>query len=200
LSIISFPTSKNYNYKHIWHGLLCRDTNGMRLLIGENEKSIARTYTKILKKRNHKVRIADNGEDCLKVYRRSQKLTLTTGPSMRDKPFDAVILNYKMAKMNGIQVAKEILAINPNQRIILTSCNVEYTSKDSAQLKQFIELLQKPFTKQALIETIEKHKAIYDELHKLNVNVNDIRAANFRYDQLREILQILKDYRKGHCY
>jgi two-component system cell cycle response regulator CpdR len=169
----------------------------MRFLIGENEKSIARTYTKILKKRNHKVRIADNGEDCLKLYR-SQKLT--SGPSMYDKPFDAVILNYKMAKMNGIQVAKEILAINPNQRIILASCNVEYTSKDSAQLKQFIELLQKPFTKQALIETIEKHKAIYDELHKLNVNVNDIRAANFRYDQLREILQTLKDYRKGHCY
>ena len=171
----------------------------MKILIGENEKSIARTYTKILKKRNHKVRIADNGEDCLKVYRRSQKLT-STGPSMHDKPFDAVILNYKMAKMNGIQIAKEILAINPNQRIILASCNVEYTSKYSAQLKQFIELLQKPFTKQALIETIEKHKAIYDELHKLNVNVNDIRAANFRYDQLREILQLLKEYRNGRCY
>ena len=171
----------------------------MRFLIGENDKAIALTYRMILKKRNHKVRIADNGEDCLKVYRRSQKLTLT-GPSMHAKPFDAVILDYNMSKMNGIQVAKEILTINPNQRIILASCYVEYTLKDSAQLKQFIELLQKPFTKHALIETIEKHKAIYDELQKLNVNVNDIKAANFRYDQLREILQILKDYRKGLSY
>jgi CheY-like chemotaxis protein len=194
------PCSKIFDYKHIWHGLLLGDTNGMRFLIGENDKSIALTYRMILKKRNHRVRIVDNGEDCLKVYRRSQKLTLTTAPSMHAKPFDAVILDYNMPKMNGIQVAKEILAINPNQRIILASCYVEYTSKDSVQLKQFIELLQKPFTKQALIETIEKHKAIYDELQKLNVNVNDIKAANFRYDQLREILQILKDYRMGLCY
>jgi len=192
--------SRIFDYKRIWHGLLLGDTNGMRFLIGENDKTIALTYRTILKKRNHKVTIADNGEDCLKVYRRSQKLTLTTGPSMHPKPFDVVILDYKMPKMNGIQVAKEILAINPNQRIILASCYVEYTSKDSAQLKQFIELLQKPFTKQVLIETIEKHKAIYDELQKLNVNVNDIKAANFRYDQLREILQILKDYRNGLCY
>ena len=87
-----------FNYKHIWHGLPLGDTNGMRFLIGENNKSIALTYRMILKKRNHKVRIVDNSEDCLKVYRRSQKLTLTTGPSMHPKPFDVVILDYNVSR------------------------------------------------------------------------------------------------------
>jgi DNA-binding NarL/FixJ family response regulator len=32
-----------------------------------------------------------------------------------------VILDYKMPKINGMEVAKEILAINPHQRIIFSS-------------------------------------------------------------------------------
>jgi hypothetical protein len=50
------------------------------------------------------------------------------------------------------------------------------------QLKQIVELLQKPFGGQALIDTIED-KEIYSELKKLNLNVDELKSANFRHEQ-----------------
>ena len=37
--------------------------------------------------------------------------------------FDAVILDHKMPRLNGIEVAKEIIKINPRQRIIISSAH-----------------------------------------------------------------------------
>ncbi|HJT47028.1 MAG TPA: response regulator, partial [Nitrososphaeraceae archaeon] len=96
----------------------------------------------------------------------------------------------------GMQVAKEILAINPHQRIIFASAYVKETLIDSIQqLNQVVELLQKPFGQDVLIDTIEDKK-IYLELQKLNVNVEDIKRAALRHEQLAKILDILTKLRK----
>jgi hypothetical protein len=34
-------------------------------------------------------------------------------------PYDSVVLDYKIPRINAIEVGKEILAVNPRQRIIL---------------------------------------------------------------------------------
>ena len=53
-----------------------------------------------------------------------------------------------MPKINGMEVAKEILAVNPHQRIIFASAYVKETLVDSIQqLNQIVELLQKPLDK-----------------------------------------------------
>jgi hypothetical protein len=47
-----------------------------------------------------------------------------------------------------------------------------------------------------LIDAIED-KEIYSELQKPNVNIDDIKAAGLRHEQLREILDIIKNsYKK----
>jgi CheY-like chemotaxis protein len=98
-----------------------------------------------------------------------------------------------MPKIDGMQVAKEILAVNSHQRIIIfASAYVKETLVDSIQqLNQIVELLQKPFGENELIDTIED-KEIYSELQKLNVKIEDIKVANFRHEQLRELLEILR--------
>ena len=63
------------------------------------------------------------------------------------------------------------------------------------QLNQPVELLQKPFGQDELLDTIED-KEIYSELQKLNVNVDDIKVANLRHEQLRGVLEVLRNTRQ----
>ena len=155
----------------------------MKILLAEDDRDIAILYKTILEDKGHQVTVTNNGEDCLKVYHKElQNISLNTDPSMHVQPFDAVVLDYKMPKINGMEVAKEMLAVSPHQRIIFASAYV----KDI-----LVELLQKPFREDVLIDAIED-KQIYSELQKLNVNIDDIKAANLRHEQLRGILEVLK--------
>ena len=99
----------------------------MKILLAEDDKDTA-TLQRALEARSHQVTITNNGEDCLEVYHKElQNITLNTNPSMHVQPFDAVVLDYKMPKINGMEVAKEILAVNPHQRIIFASAYVKET-------------------------------------------------------------------------
>ena len=161
----------------------------MKVLLAEDDKDTATLYNMSLEGRGHQVTIANNGQDCLEVYHKElQNISLNTDPSKHVQPFDAVILDYKMPKINGMEVAKEILAVNSHQRIIFASAYVKETLIDSIQqLNQIVELLQKPFSRDMLIDTIED-KEIYSQLQKFNVKIDDVKAANLRHEQLREIL------------
>jgi CheY-like chemotaxis protein len=178
-----------------------RQTSVMKILIAEDDKDTALLFKMALEKRGHRVITAQNGEDCLKIYQEElQNIRLKTDLSERVQPFDAVILDYKMPKINGMEVAKEILAVNPHQRIVFASAYVKETLVDSIkELNQVVELMQKPFGESALIDTIED-KGIYSELQKLNVNVSDIKAANLRHEQIRELLDILRNIQKGRTF
>ena len=54
---------------------------------------------------------------------------LNSSPSLLPPPFDAVILDYRMPRKDGLEVAKEILELNPRQRIIFASAYVKKLSK-----------------------------------------------------------------------
>jgi CheY-like chemotaxis protein len=170
----------------------------VNILIAEDDRDTAVLFKMALEKRKHHVVTANNGEDCLKIYQEQlQNIRLKTDLAQHIQPFDAVVLDYKMPKINGMGVAKEILAVNPHQMIIFASAYVKETLIDSiTQLNQVVELMQKPFGEDALIDTVED-KGIYSELRKLKVNVHDIKAANLLHEQIRGIIEILRDLQKG---
>ena len=128
-----------------------------RILIAEDDKDISQIYTMALKDIGYKVKLVDNGEDCAKVYLDNfQELRLLKSKEIavdnyKNQPFEVVILDYKMPKRDGLQVAKEVLAVNPHQRIIFASAYTTETLMDSVkELRQVVELLQKPFSMQYL--------------------------------------------------
>ena len=98
----------------------------MSILIAEDDYDTATSYKRELEQRNHQLVITDNGEDCLKVYpEQLHDISLkTNGSNLFPQPFDAVVLDYNMPRINRMKVAKEILAINPYQRIIFASAYV----------------------------------------------------------------------------
>ena len=170
----------------------------MKILLAEDDNDTATLYKRALEERGHQVIITNNGKGCLDVYHKElQDITLNTDPSKHIQPFDAVILDYKMPKINGMQVAKEILTVNSHQRIVFASAYVKETLIYSIQqLNHIVELLQKPFGENELIDTIED-KEIYSEFQKLDLKIEEIKAANFRHEQLRELLETLKKLEKN---
>jgi CheY-like chemotaxis protein len=165
----------------------------MKILLAEDHEDTAMVHKAALGDKGHVVVHTTNGEDCLKVYHNEfQIATVHSDARERIQPFDAVILDNNMPRMNGLEVAKEILAVNPHQRIIFASAYLQDMLLESVrQLNQIVEILNKPFSEQELIDTVEDN-SIYSELKELNVNIDDLKNANFRHEQLRDTLDILK--------
>jgi CheY-like chemotaxis protein len=175
-------------------------TKTSRILIAEDHIDTALTYKLALEDVGYDVKTVDNGEDCAKAYvEEFQKLRFAKGKDPKhisntyaNQPFDAVILDYKMPQMNGMEVAKEILAINPHQRIIFVSAYIRETLVNSVkELKQVVEMLQKPFSLSLLLDTIADKK-IYKELKDYNLDTKSLKNAELSHEQLMEVLNILK--------
>jgi DNA-binding NtrC family response regulator len=165
----------------------------MKILIADDEPDLLSQYRTILEDKGHEVVTTLDGESCVLEY--SKKLSQDYS-----NPFDAVILDYSMPKLNGLQTAKEILGLHPTQRIIFASAYVQETLVDSIKnLKQIVELLQKPFSLQALVDTIED-KNIYEELAKLNVNVQNLMDLNPTHAQIRDYLEALRKIQKAKTF
>jgi CheY-like chemotaxis protein len=204
------------------------DRHSMQVLIAEDDLDIATLYKKALEKRKHDVVITSNGEECLKKYldtlhhmtfgvslptlsmprmratRMDPALSSTGSTRFRSlnksAPYDVVILDYSMPSINGMEVAKEILAINSHQRVIFASAYVKETLEHSIkQLKQVVELIQKPFELSKLVDTIED-KEVYEDLRTLNIDVDLVKAANPTHEQIIDLLERLKRIQKHRTF
>jgi CheY-like chemotaxis protein len=151
----------------------------------------------------HSSRRTNNGNVSSDDHVPSSSSLLLTSSSSPSSPFDAVVLDYRMPKKDGLEVAKEILALNPSQRIIFASAYVKETLRESVkELRQVVELMQKPFLPEALVDVVEDTEA-YPELKKLFVNVSKMSEIDFENptpDQIRDIFEGLKKIQKGRTF
>ena len=174
----------------------------MKILIAEDEADLLSQYKEILEHNDHEVITTSDGEECLLSYRKAYEKWFKekNDDSAPDTPFDVLILDYQMPKKNGLDVAKEIISIVPNQRIIFASAFVENTLQESIKtLKKIVELMQKPFALQALVDSIED-KEIYHELEKLNVDITNLKELEPTHAQVRDYLDALKKIQKGRTF
>jgi response regulator RpfG family c-di-GMP phosphodiesterase len=169
------------------------------LALYENENEVL-GYKRGLESRNHDIIVAKTAEACLKLYQTElQKIFFKTDPVVHIQPFDVVILDCDSCGACGIEVAKEILALNPRQRIILIVTTEVYESiaKSLEGVESSLEILRKPVANKRIIDIIEL-KEVYLELQKMHLDTNTIRRAKFRYEQLISILKILRNPEEAH--
>jgi CheY-like chemotaxis protein len=165
----------------------------VKILIAEDEPDILAQYKIALEKRKHQLVTTANGEECVKAYMAELRRS-------KGAPFDVAVLDYRMPKMDGMEVAKQILAAYPSQRIIFASAYVKETLVDSVkELKQVVELLQKPFKLDTLADIIED-KEIFEQLEKLNVKVKEIKDLNPTHEQVRDLLDGLRKLHKRKAF
>jgi CheY-like chemotaxis protein len=174
----------------------------MRVLIAEDEPDTAMQYQIALEEKNHDVIVTENGEECLKVYYEEMKRKTSGNHDGGDRlsPFDVVVLDYRMPRINGMEVAKEILTVNPKQRIIFASAYVKETLANSVrELRHVVELMQKPFELDSLVDTIEDRE-IQEEMEELNEYLQELKEFNLTQEQIADLLESLRKIQKGRTF
>lgn len=165
----------------------------MKILVAEDEPNIAKVYKISFEERGHEVIVTHNGVECLEEY--SRCLEDAGGPGT--VPFDVVLLDYRMPKKDGMEVAREILALVPKQRVIFVSAYVLETLQDAVKrLNKVVEMMQKPFEIDDLVSLVED-TSIWDGLEQLNVNIGEVRKMNATHEQLLGLYEGLKKIQKG---
>ena len=167
----------------------------MRILLAEDELYSLDMCATALEAKGHKVTGTTNGEDCLKVYTNAIKEAGSAKEELSfHYPFDAVILDYKMPGKDGKEVAKEIIKLNPQQRIIFASAYVKETLMDSVrELNQVTELIQKPFEPDVLVELVENVQSarLVRNLKALAGQINDSSNTKAGDEQMKVLLETL---------
>jgi two-component system, cell cycle response regulator CpdR len=114
----------------------------MNILVAEDNEFTARQYKSILEKNGHRVVTTRDGSECVKKYKEPK-----IEPNSTDGKFDVVILDHSMPKKTGTRAAKEILAKNPNQKILFVTSYQRWVVEDETDdLMEKMTLLEKPFT------------------------------------------------------
>lgn len=135
----------------------------MNILIIEDDDDICQLYSIWLEENKHDYTIAKNYEDGMLEYKKSIQKTNDDECGSYNNTFDLVVLDYDLpsknvaAHQNGLLIAKEILELKNDQRIMFASAwpkkaFVEYVST----LKSVPEVLPKPFEKEEFISLAEK--------------------------------------------
>ena len=164
----------------------------MHILIVEDDADTANLFSNLFRAKGYRVNIAHTAEEGLKIYSKSLQEAQLKHSLRVARPYEAILLDYNLPDRNGLEVAKEILAINPHQRIIFVSAYVEDTLSSSIKEMSIpVEVLQKPVSNDVLMNTIED-KEFYDELKRLGLKPEEFKKAGFNHEVFGKILDILK--------
>lgn len=112
----------------------------MRILLAEDERSLARAIVKIFEKNNYSADAVHNGEDAL-IYLESGN-------------YDVVVLDVMMPKMDGITVLKKLRASGNQIPVLMLTAKAEIDDKVLGLDSGANYYLTKPFNTRELLAAI----------------------------------------------
>jgi two-component system sensor histidine kinase EvgS len=106
-----------------------------RILVIDDEPTVARTLRLVLNHLGHEVEIVHDAETALRVFAPGK--------------FDLVTTDFKLPGMNGLELARNLKALDHSQPILLISAYAQPGRWKAQQLQNVDGVLCKPF---ALVE------------------------------------------------
>lgn len=112
-----------------------------KILIIDDEVSIRKTFSDILTYENYKVETATNGLEGLNLFKKV--------------PFDVVLCDIKMPKMDGMQFLEESRKVNPDVPVIMVSGHGNIDTAVEAVKKGAYDYIAKPPDLNRILITIK---------------------------------------------
>ena len=113
-----------------------------KLLIVDDASFIRRIHKQILNSMGYTTIEVATGTEALEFYE-------------KEKP-DAVIVDLIMPDIDGMEVAKKILGMNADAKIIICSADRQKHRKEEAEKMGVLGFLEKPIDPDKVIETVNK--------------------------------------------
>ena len=114
------------------------------ILIIDDEELVRTTATIILEEAGYQVKIAENGEEGLELYRTHMD------------EIDGVLLDLLMPKMQGHEVFVNLKQLNPEVRVLMASGFVSDERAQEALTMGVKGFIQKPFTLEGLSQAVAR--------------------------------------------
>jgi CheY-like chemotaxis protein len=132
----------------------------MKILVAEDELSIALHYRIFLQHSGHNVTLTSDGQECLDAYKSAVNELFDKSEQYlaQHPPFDVVLLDVRMPKIDGKEAAILIREINPNQRIIFVTAYAKFADDILYEIPNNVEVLIKPVDLDTLLEAIQSQK------------------------------------------
>jgi DNA-binding NtrC family response regulator len=115
------------------------------VLLVDDEEDFTATLAERLETRGLDVDVSSNGPDAIE--------------RVRDKTYDALVLDLAMPGMDGIETMKRLLSENPELQVILLTGQGTLRKGVEAMSSGAMEFLEKPADIDSLLEQIEKARA-----------------------------------------
>ena len=117
-------------------------SNTAKILLVEDDPAIVVTLRRVLTEEGHEVRIEKRGDAGLACA--------------REQDFDAVITDWKLPGLNGVDLVRELHSLKPRLPIILITAHGTFETAIEATKSGAFDYLLKPFEMPQLIELVEK--------------------------------------------
>ena len=111
------------------------------LIVDDNRDGLL-VRRSLLEEIGYDVKIASNGEDGLKTFEAHR--------------FDVVVTDYKMPRMNGMELIQRLRALNPNVRVVLLSGFVEPLGLTEESTGADIVLAKSSHEPQQLVRAVKR--------------------------------------------
>src|ERR671912_243695 len=128
------------------------------ILVVDDEKSQREILEMILTGEGYDVTTASSGEAAIKFA--------------KDRRFDLALTDLKMTGMDGIELLQHLLGLDSSIIVILLTAHGSIDSAKEALRRGAFDYLEKPFEREALLETIRR------ALLKLDAIDTDIISAS----------------------
>ncbi|MCG3651088.1 response regulator [Aliarcobacter butzleri] len=124
----------------------------IKLLYVEDDLMTQEEVSFFLEKYLGELYLAKNGEEAINIFFKNK--------------IDLIITDIQMPKMNGLEMSKRILEINPKIPIIITTAYNDCEYLNQAMDLGIDKYISKPFNLETLLTMIEKSLPLEHELKK----------------------------------
>ena len=155
----------------------------MDILIVDDEKIIRDATQQLVEDGGHYAETASSGAVAIQ--------------SLKEAPFDLVLLDMNLGGENGLDILQQILISNPNQAVIVFTADATIQTAVEAMRLGALDFLEKPFKSaqfNLVLARLQKHRQLAKQVVELQTQVaTQTPEANFevRDESARRTLDVL---------